>query len=162
MRDLIDLFEAGAGLSRIVAHTRGAFGVISAFRGGSAERKVNLQRTVDMLHLIRGRDLGGVKLVGHWVENANTPEEKMVEELSYLISSMGMPHAEFENFIISLGKKFEQEAVLLGDSKTVVNYNCVTGDRDVIGAAGFIRRPDLGDFFSEVKHRPFTFGFPSA
>lgn len=84
--DKFKVIEASAGLSRIISHVQSgiSFIIITAFRGEYSKNK-NIIRNKQLLSDIKENNLGAIQLEGYWTENAGTPDELKVVEVSYFI-----------------------------------------------------------------------------
>lgn len=111
------LYEAGAGLSRIMRFFTGKVSnvdsavIISASRdaGNPKMSAENSSRTKALMSDVRKLGLGYVKAVGIWIENEGTPEERKVKEKSLIIPNMTLEQGR------KLAKKYDQEAFIHWD-----------------------------------------------
>lgn len=90
------------------------FALLTAFRDENSLEK-NRQLNQKLKGEIRSSGYGYFKVEGHWVENEGTPEEVEVQEESFFVS---VPKDEveddgFRNFVVSILKKYNQDAAVI-------------------------------------------------
>lgn len=136
--------------------------IMSAQRGDKSKRE-NLARSRQLERDIRGAGLPGpTKVSGRYTENPGTPEEKKVGEKSHVISSGKMSKRRFKRVITKLGKKYNQDSVLIqrkpsgpaslrGTSKT-----SWPGEGKNVNV-GTMKPGRTGEFDTKVKNRTFTY-----
>jgi len=113
------------------------FAIMSAYRtfldDGITKTSKNekIQKNRDLRATFNEKKMGVYQLVGHWKECSLTvpydecPENKKIDviERSYFIPNTkysGMDDLEFYDFILNLGVKFKQDAVVIGFKDDVV------------------------------------------
>lgn len=153
----------GAKLSRLYQHmNKYDFFIISAFRSENTYEE-NLQRTNNLISEIRNHlGYGGIQLVGHWIETLDDGSTEKVEEISFFVPNLpknNLPSNEFLDYAISLGKKYNQEAILFGDTEYVNAIEMSSTYAFVkVGKTKNLTQNDLGDLYSSLKKRNFKFG----
>lgn len=90
--------------------------ILTAFRG-EYDREENLRRNRTLAAELRNLGYGIVYVDGFWVENPGTPEEIRVAEDSILVTAPADKSGAFAESIAKLGNKYEQEAVVVKDSR---------------------------------------------
>lgn len=109
--DLKTFYESN--LSRIVKHVDGGCMMISASRGNLSETE-NKQRTDQLAKDIRDYGLGFVRILGGFIENQGSPEERVVTEESFFVPMIStLTDDEFFDTAINLCKKYDQDSVLI-------------------------------------------------
>lgn len=102
-----------SNLSRLMTHINNACFMISACRGDKTEQE-NKKRTDELAKDLRNYDLGYVRVLGGYVENAGTDDAVEVTEESFFVP---MPKSyapdDFFNVAIILCKKYNQDSVLI-------------------------------------------------
>ncbi len=112
-----------ASLSRLLSKVQNNdFAIISAFRGGNS-LKQNRQLNAQLLQSINAKKMGGYSLIGHWAEAPDdvdyedaTPDQltDLVEESVLFIRPTTLSVDEFISFVVETGKKYNQDAVIIG------------------------------------------------
>ena len=155
----------GAKLGRVWQHTMNhPFVVVSAFRG-EYDLNMNMNRTADMINEFRKHNLGGIQLVGYYVEtNEKTGKEQRVKERSFMVPltkrNPDMTKEDLLNLALNIGKKYSQQQIIFGDEDGVFLYNCADGSKDVkIGDPGHFNLSDVKEFGSNLKGRDFKFDY---
>ena len=139
-----------AGLSRLLTkydNGRGTFGIITAYRyknnfGKVLTKKEKIILNRKLRNELNHMNLGVYQLVGHWrecsdpdIEYDDCSKNMIVDviERSYFVSkSVSLTDDEFENLMLKLTKKYDQDASLLyrdGESYTLYK----TGRKDPKG-----------------------------
>ena len=133
-----------ASLSRLLSKVQNNdFAIISAFRGGNSlkqNRQLNAQllqsinakkmggysligHNAQLLQSINAKKMGGYSLIGHWAEAPDdvdyedaTPDQltDLVEESVLFIRPTTLSVDEFISFVVETGKKYNQDAVIIG------------------------------------------------
>lgn len=158
----------GAKLGRVWHHMQStSFVILSAFRGEFSPEE-NLSRNAQMINDFRAHGLGGIQLVGHFVEKDAEGNAHKVAERSFMIpltakakNSDGsqMEAADLLDLAVEIGRKYDQEAILYGDERGIYAYDCKTKEAFHIGDTKTLDQSNLGDYYSQVKKRLFKFGF---
>lgn len=154
------LYEAG--ISRVLHHTKKPFLVITAFRGNyssSQNKKRNLSLGKD-LHTFK---MGGIKLIGHWEEapmGMDWKEAKkkgkvsdVKEESFFVPKRKEMSLEKFKAFAFKLVKRYDQDAALFGDGKSVFLL-FQSGKLDKIGSKLTINK--FSQAYSVLRRKPNT------
>ncbi len=104
-----------SSLSRAYQHVKnGKFGILTNHRAGRspAENRTGFYQLKDAL---RSHGLGGIVLQGHWLEcqDPNIPYDQCPKDLLRDVAepSLFVPNIGYD-LIISLGKKYDQDAVV--------------------------------------------------
>ncbi len=102
------------------------FSIITAYRG-EYDKKQNITRNRNLRSEFNKRKIGVYQLVGHWrecsiddVDYRDCPKDKLVDviERSYLVVKPDdMEYTEFENLIVDLVKKFDQDGAILRNDR---------------------------------------------
>jgi len=104
-----------SGLSRALAHLKGDFGVVSAYRDENSDSEnKSLHRALGKD--IRALDLGFIELASKWEEDGSVSSEQ-----SYLIPKIS------KEDVIKLGEKYKQFSVLSGTGG-VTEHICSSSD----------------------------------
>ena len=104
-------------LSRLIKHLEdNSFGIISGYLG-KLSLKENKERHKKLKSLVRSKGYGYKEIKGFW-EGEET--KKLEEEYALFI-----PKITFED-IKSLGKEFEQEAIIFGEEGKIILYSPLT------------------------------------
>lgn len=152
-----------SSLSRVWQHANSErpFALFTAFRDEVAndevsKRKINQQRNVAAAAEIRKAGFGFFYVDGHWIENEGTPDEVEVAEDSIFAISDVNKEQEFVNLIVSLGKQYNQDAVLIKTSKGVHLYNQAGKP---FAELGELSPGKAGDMYSKLRGNKGTFVF---
>jgi len=141
---------------------KGGMSIMSAQRGDKS-KKENKARSKQMEKDIRGAGLPGpTKVSGRYTENPGTPQEKKVGEKSHVVSSGKMGKRKFKKAVEKLGKKYDQDSVLIqrkpkgsatikGTSKT----SWPGKGKNV--KVGKMNPGKTGEFDTKVKNKTFTY-----
>ena len=136
--------------------------IMSAQRGDKSNKE-NRARSKQLDRDIRGQGLpGATKVSGRYTENPNTKQEKKVGERSHVVSSGKMGKRKFKKAITKLGKKYNQDSVLIKKkpkgSAALVGTNKSSypgmGKRDKVGK---MNPGKTGEFDTKVKNKTFTY-----
>lgn len=156
-----DLSETS--LNRIRSKSeKGGMAIMSAQRGDKS-KKENKARSKQLEKDIKGSGLPGpTKVSGRYTENPGTPQEKKVGEKSHIVSSGKMGKKKFKKAVEKLGKKYDQDSVLIqrkpkgsatikGTSKT----SWPGKGKNV--KVGKMNPGKTGEFDTKVKNKTFTY-----
>lgn len=149
-------------LTRVMRKSKkGGMAIMSAQRGDKS-KKENKARSKQLEKDIRGAGLPGpTKVSGRYTENPGTPDEKKVGEKSHIISSGKKGKRKFKKAIEKLGKKYNQDSVLLqrkGGGQSTLKGTSKTswpgqGKNVKIGS---MKPGRTGEFDTKVKNKTFT------
>lgn len=157
----VPIEEAPARLPRIIYHAQSnPFLVISAERHDLTGEQ-NHARSVELMQLLRVHQLGGIQMEGHWLEAGSEP---VIERSFFValnerakINGKQMTGDDLLSLGIALGKRFQQEAILYGDTRWVYEVECATGDFELCGSTNGITLKQIGVYYSRIHNRSFTF-----
>ena len=120
--------------------------VLTAFRG-EFNREDNLKRNAALAADLRNAGFGITYVEGHWIENQGSDLERNVVEDSILVSGPRVQVTEFAKIIHRLGNTYDQEAVLVKDSKgTRLIFN--DGSEEKLGD---LRPGKLGQIYTKLR-----------
>lgn len=113
-----------ASLSRVWQHAESdrPIALLTAFRG-EYDREQNVRRNKELAASIRKLGYGYFFVDGYWIENEGTPEEVHVAEDSLFVIAPEGSDEKFRSQMIALGKKYDQEGVLIKDKDGANIYN---------------------------------------
>lgn len=140
---------------------KGGMAIMSAQRGDKS-KKENASRSKQLDRDIRGSGLpGATKVSGRYTENPGTKDEKKVGERSHVVSSGKMGKRKFKKAITKLGKKYNQDSVLLkkkpkGDAALVGTNKSWPGEGTRV-KTGKMNPGKTGEFDTKVKNKTFTY-----
>ena len=109
-----------SSLSRIKSKSdKGGMAILSGSRGDKSSKE-NKARAKQLDRDIRGRGLpGATKVSGRWDEkDKKTGETKKVKERSHVVTAGKKGKKKFAKAVKALGKKYDQDAVLIQKKKT--------------------------------------------
>ena len=164
-------------LSRVYDHTKNrSIGIITASRGNydgkTAEEHDawNKARNKRLEKDLRDAGHSYIKVTGRYTENKGTPEEKKVTEHSYLVigkksedDKKGKHYEKMKSDIIHLGKKYNQDSVLIkhhSDENAHLHGTAEGGfpGLGVVHSVGKWHPNRTGEFYSQMKgNKTFTF-----
>lgn len=120
------LYEGG--LARVWQHTKRPFSIITAFRNNFS-LKQNRRRNSELEKFLKPIGAGAIKLTGHWEEAPDGMSweeakrlgltEDVTEDSYFVPMPKDMEFEEFRDFNLKLVKKYNQDAAIIGDGKTV-------------------------------------------
>jgi hypothetical protein len=137
--------------------------IMSAQRGDMT-KKQNAARSKQLDKDIRGAGLPGpTKVSGRYTENKGQKNERKVGERSSVVSSGKMGKRKFKKAITKLGKKYNQDSVLIKKkpkgSAALVGTNKSSypgmGKSDKVGK---MNPGKTGEFDTKIKNKTFTYG----
>ena len=140
---------------------KGGMAIMSAQRGDKSKSE-NKARSKQLEKDIRGAGLPGpTKVSGRYTENPGTPQEKKVGEKSHVVSSGKMGKRKFKKAITKLGKKYNQDSVLIqkkpkGDAQLVGTNKSWPGEGKRV-KVGKMNPGKTGEFDTKVKNKTFTY-----
>ena len=149
-------------LTRVMSKSKkGGMAIMSAQRGDKSKAE-NKARSRQLEKDVRGAGLPGpTKVAGRYTENPGTPQEKKVGEKSHVITPGKMGKRKFKKTIEKLGKKYNQDSVLIqrkpGGSSTLKGTSKTSwpgqGKNVKIGS---MKPGRTGEFDTKVKNKTFT------
>ena len=153
-----------SSLSRIKSKTdKGGVAILSGSRGDKSSKE-NKARAKQLDRDIKGKGLpGATKVTGRWTENPGTKDEKKVKERSHVVTSGKMGKRKFKKTVKALGKKYDQDAVIIQNKPK--GSATVSATRK--GGLGKSKNVKLGKFKpqgknpegqSQIKGKTFTYG----
>ena len=140
---------------------KGGMAIMSAQRGDKS-KKENKARSKQLEKDIRGAGLPGpTKVSGRYTENPGTAQEKKVGEKSHVISSGKMGKKKFKKAVTKLGKKYNQDSVLIqkkpkGGAQLVGTNKSWPGEGKRV-KVGKMNPGKTGEFDTKVKNKTFTY-----
>jgi GNAT superfamily N-acetyltransferase len=154
--------EAGAGINRLMQHMKtNDFAIMSANRS-ELDSAGNKQANDKLSQELQSKNAGFVNLIGHWeeIQVGQEREPVNVREQSFFIPK---PHAleteEFKEWIINLGKQFNQEAVLIGTPEEGASLYYMNGRVEKKGTPNL---QNINKAYSQLRRKPdATFVFES-
>ena len=156
-------FMMESSLNRIrQKDSKGGMAIMSAQRGDMT-KKQNKARSKQLDKDIRGAGLPGpTKVSGRYTENKGQKNERKVGERSSVVSSGKMGKRKFKKAITKLGKKYNQDSVLIKKkpkgSAALVGTNKSSypgmGKRDKVGK---MNPGKTGEFDTKIKNKTFTY-----
>ena len=149
-------------LTRVMSKSKkGGMAIMSAQRGDKSKAE-NKARSRQLERDVRGAGLPGpTKVAGRYTENPGTPQEKKVGEKSHVITPGKKGKRKFKKAIEKLGKKYDQDSVLLqrkkGGEATLKGTSKTSwpgkGKNVKIGS---MKPGRTGEFDTKVKNKTFT------
>jgi hypothetical protein len=140
---------------------KGGMAIMSAQRGDKSKSE-NKARSRQLERDIRGAGLPGpTKVSGRYTENPGTPQEKKVGEKSHVVSSGKKGKRAFKKAITKLGKKYNQDSVLIqkkpkGGAQLVGTNKSWPGEGKRV-KVGKMKPGRTGEFDTKVKNKTFTY-----
>jgi len=155
-------FMSESSLNRIrEKDKKGGIAIMSAQRGDKSNKE-NRKRSQQLDRDIRGAGLpGATKVSGRYTENPGTEDEKKVGERSHVVSSGKMGKRKFKKAVEKLGKKYDQDSVLVkkkpkGDAALVGTNKSWPGEGHRV-KTGKMHPGKTGEFDTKVKNKTFTY-----
>jgi hypothetical protein len=149
-------------LTRVMRKSqKGGMAIMSAQRGDKSKAE-NKARSKQLERDVRGAGLPGpTKVAGRYTENPGTPQEKKVGEKSHVITPGKKGKRKFKKAIEKLGKKYDQDSVLIqrkGGGEATLKGTSKTswpgqGKNVKIGK---MKPGRTGEFDTKVKNKTFT------
>ena len=149
-------------LTRVMNKSKkGGMAIMSAQRGDKSKAE-NKARSKQLEKDVRGAGLPGpTKVAGRYTENPGTPQEKKVGEKSHIITPGKKGKRKFKKAIEKLGKKYDQDSVLIqrkkGGEATLKGTSKTSwpgkGKNVKIGS---MKPGRTGEFDTKVKNKTFT------
>lgn len=162
-----------ASLTRMIEHMGRPFAVITAYKsqwdnGVKRTREDNIAQNRELRGRLNARHMGAHQLVGHWrecslpdTEYEKCPPDKLVDviERSYFVP---MPEdadlEDFRSLMVSLGREFKQNAIIVSDGRVASVIDCNTGS--TIVDLGRVSLNKIGQGYSQhilKQNVPFVF-----
>ena len=142
---------------------KGGVGYVSAERGDKS-KKENKKRSKQLAKDIRGAGLPGpTKTDGQYIENDGSDGGRRVSERSYAVSSGKKGKRKFKKALEKLGKKYDQDSVLVqkkgkGEGKlTATNKGGKKDLKGWDGKVGKMRPGRSGEMQTKIKNKTFTY-----
>ena len=155
VEDKIGNILVEASLSRIWQHIEkgNSLGVITAFRSNDPD---NLKKNKKLQSEINVAGFGYFPMNGVYIEDFGSDEPKKVEESSFFVIST---HPEkLRDFLIKMGKKYEQDSVLFMDNSVEDKVAVLIGTKadawpglGVVHTLGKWHPNKIRDFYSKLK-----------
>jgi len=149
-------------LTRVMSKSKkGGMAIMSAQRGDKSKAE-NKARSRQLERDVRGAGLPGpTKVSGRYTENPGTSQEKKVGEKSHIITPGKKGKRKFKKAIEKLGKKYNQDSVLIqrkGGGESTLKGTSKTswpgkGKNVKIGS---MKPGRTGEFDTKVKNKTFT------
>ena len=148
-----------SSLTRLASKAKkGAVAIVSAERGGKS-KKENKARSKQLEKDIRGVGLPGpTKVKGRYTEHGKEPKS----ERSYVVSQGKKSKRKFKKEVEKLGRKYDQDSVLIqrkkGGSATVkgTNKSPWPGKGKNV-KTGKMKPGRTGEFDTQIKKKTFTY-----
>lgn len=149
-------------LTRVMSKSqKGGMAIMSAQRGDKS-KKENEARSKQLVKDVRGAGLPGpTNVSGRYTENPGTPQETKVGEKSHVITPGKKGKKKFKKVIEKLGKKYNQDSVLIqrkpGGSATLkgTSKTSFPGEGKNVSIGG-MKPGRTGEFDTRVKNKTFT------
>ena len=149
-------------LTRVMSKSKkGGMAIMSAQRGDKSKAE-NKARSRQLEKDVRGAGLPGpTKVSGRYTENPGTPQEKKVGEKSHIITPGKKGKRKFKKAIEKLGKKYNQDSVLIqrkGGGESTLKGTSKTswpGQGKNVKIGG-MKPGRTGEFDTKVKNKTFT------
>ena len=149
-------------LTRVMSKSeKGGMAIMSAQRGDKSKAE-NKARSKQLERDVRGAGLPGpTKVAGRYTENPGTPQEKKVGEKSHVITPGKMGKRKFKKTIEKLGKKYDQDSVLLqrkkgGEATLKGTSKTSWPGKGKNAKIGSMKPGRTGEFDTKVKNKTFT------
>jgi len=164
----MNLFEAS--LSRFLRDVENVqFAIITAWRQKNI-KLINQRNVAEMIRDIQSNGLSFIKIIGHGQEEINGKVEA-VNEPSLIVKNAGykgeqqMEPKDFDKYIISLGKAFEQWGIVLKNSQNKIQLIQLKDENGnninphIVNTYFKIKINKVSDFFSTLKGNKFVFEY---
>ena len=137
---------------RITQHIDNGCMMISACRGERTEEE-NAKKTDELASDLRGMNYGFIRILGGYIENKGTEDEKEVTEESFFVPKpKNEDDQTFFDNAIKLCKKYNQDSVLISLPEFCdFGYYKKNGDFDFSPGEKFIANDnEIGKYFSQL------------
>jgi hypothetical protein len=162
-------FLQESSLGRVLSHTKDRnLGIITAHRHNpalSAEEnaKTNKANNQSLMNDIRKAGFGYIHVKGRYVENMGTPQQRNVDEHSFMVIGHKEDHEKLKNFLKEHGEKYNQDSVLFKKHDNPDAHLIGTTHRDSWikhgeeKSVGTFHPSRAGEFHSVLRGRTFAF-----
>lgn len=139
-----------ASLSRVWQHNQDpnkTFAILTAFRG-EYEYQENVQRNKALAADVRAMGYGFFYLDGHWIENPDTANQRLVKEDSLFVVTTNTQG--FAKNILKLLKRYDQEAAVVKhnlEAKLIFNDGTTN-------SLGKLHPGKMGTVYSKLRGKP--------
>jgi len=140
-----------AGINRLTNHMKGDFAIMSANRNENTLAQNKIANDT-LSRELQAKKAGFTPLIGHWEELSTGQQGTVpVREQSFFIPRPEFMTSEtFKNWIIDLGKKNKQDAVLIGINGEAALYY-MNGNIEKKGKPTFT---NIGKAYSQIRRKP--------
>ena len=152
-----------SSLSRIYQHSKESnIGMITAYRGQYSVRQ-NEDRNEKLKSDIQSGGFGYIPVIGFYIENPGTQEERRVKEQSFLVISSSNDSGKLKGFLQRAGARYDQDSVLYKDASVedAILIGTSSGRWPGLGTEVKIGKwsaNKIGTYYTQMKgHRTFTF-----
>ena len=149
-------------LTRVMSKSqKGGMAIMSAQRGDKSKEE-NKARSKQLEKDVRGAGLPGpTKVSGRYTENPGTPQETKVGEKSHVITPGKKGKKKFKKVIEKLGKKYNQDSVLIqrkpgGEATLKGTSKTSWPGKGKNVSIGSMKPGRTGEFDTRVKNKTFT------
>ena len=149
-------------LTRVMSKSqKGGMAIMSAQRGDKSKSE-NKARSKQLEKDVRGAGLPGpTKVSGRYTENPGTSKERKVGEKSHVITPGKKGKRKFKKTIEKLGKKYDQDSVLIQRKPSGPSTLKGTSKTSFPGQGknvkiGSMKPGRTGEFDTRVKNKTFT------
>jgi len=152
-----------ASLSRVFNHTQNRnIGIISANRNNLTPKE-NKIRTSHLKSEI-AKYFGYITIKGSYIENKGQPDERKVEEISFLVIGNNNDSGNLKGFLKKEGEKYQQDSILYkpADSEIAVLIGTTEGQWPGKGKeepVGKFHPNKISDYKSILRHAGQSFTF---
>ena len=161
-----------SSLTRMLSLSSMPWVIITAYRklnadGSKISKEENINRNLELRSKLNSMKMGVHQLIGHWRECKDSsipyqdcPDNNKVDvvERSYFVPMpKEMDVDKFKEILLSLGEKYEQDAIIFSDGKDI-NLMYPSGGKDSIGQK--IGLNQIGQAYSQhilKQNVPFVF-----
>lgn len=150
-----------AGLARVASHATKPFAIITAFRSDHTPAQ-NRKRNQELLRSLSALRAGPLALVGHWAEAPDgmdyaTAKQRglthdVTEDSYFVPRPRGTDQAQFEETILGLARRYQQDAVVMRNDDGVVELVFSSGGRERIASA--LSWGKVAQAYSRLRKRP--------
>lgn len=156
-----------ASLSRLLSKAKNNdFCILTAFRG-EYDLKQNKKRNGELLTLLNSKQMGGYMLIGHWQEAPEDMDYKdaspdqltdTTEDSILFVKPAEMSREDFISFCTGIGKRYNQDAVIVGLVGDGIYLYYKNGGSDKIGTDITLNK--TAQAYSQMRKKknvPFVF-----
>jgi len=155
-------YVSETSLTRVMSKSKKGGMVIMSAQRGDKSKAENKARSKQLERDVRGAGLPGpTKVAGRYTENPGTPQEKKVGEKSHIITPGKKGKRKFKKAIEKLGKKYDQDSVLIqrkagGESTLKGTSKTSWPGKGKNVKIGSMKPGRTGEFDTKVKNKTFT------